>query len=200
MIVGKDFIWLHFPKCGGVSTELALRTLLKGRRDVAFDSIDHRSGIWHDTIPKRQERNETFDPAGKRIFCGIRRLPHWILSLTHFEIARGERATTREMLLQGRVFNSQSSLHADELLAGFSLPEVNIWIRTEYLAADLATAFALPLDRVQSSLKMENAGTMDYVRELSFWFTSRELAGLYDANPLWADLERRVYGSLIELA
>jgi hypothetical protein len=47
-------------------------------------------------------------------------------------------------------------------------------------------------------LAKENSSAIDYVRDLAFWIKPTELQALYDANPVWASLERQVYGSLIE--
>jgi hypothetical protein len=36
---------------------------------------------------------------------------------------------------------------------------------------------------------------MTYIRDPEFWFTPDELSSLYRANPVWAEMERQVYGS-----
>lgn len=193
MIIGPDFLWLHFPKCGGVAAESALKTLLAGRPGIQFDEIDNISGVWHDTTEQRQARDPSFSPDGKRIVCGTRRLPSWVLSLAHFEIDRGEKPPTREMLLRGQVFGGGGRpVKADAMLALFTQRPVHSWIRTEHMADDLARAF----DLEGVAIKRENEG-IKYVRHMPFWFSAEEMAGLYDANPLWRDLERRVYGDTL---
>lgn len=197
MIIGPDFIWLHFPKCGGSATEVALRRLLSDRDGVAFDEIDHVSGVWHDSIQRRQKRDPSFDPEGRRIISGIRRLPHWLLSLAHYEIARGSQPATREMLLRGAVYSGGTELSADQVIGEFINSRVVSWIRTENIVEDIAVAFDLPRDTVEGTLQKENVGKIDYVRQLSFWFTDEELTAIYSANPIWMSVEQEVYGDTL---
>lgn len=198
MIIGSDFVWLHLPKCGGTAAETALRKLLSCRSDIAFDTIDDISGVWHDSIKRRQQRNPSFDLGEKRIISGIRRLPYWLLSISHYEIARGERPATREMLLGGKVYTAGgAAISADQVIGSFVKPRVDSWIRTENMVEDIARIFDLPRDTVEETLRKENVGRINYVRQLSFWFTDKELSGLYSANPIWTSAEREAYGDIL---
>lgn len=195
MIIGPDFVWLHLPKCGGSATEAALRRLLSDRESIAFDEIGNFPMVWHDSIHMRRQRNPSFDPEARIIISGIRRLPHWLLSLSHYEIARGERPSTREMLLRGEVYSAGGAkISADQVIGQFLNPRVDFWIRTENMAEDIATAFHIPRATVDEALRKENVAKIDYVRQLSFWFTNEELSRLYKANPIWASIEQGVYG------
>jgi hypothetical protein len=77
---------------------------------------------------------------------------------------------------------------------------VTHWIRTEELAADFETVFSRYLDFAGIDLSLEfrrtNTNEMNYIRDVAFYFTRAEVAALYRANPLWAEVERKVYGSL----
>jgi hypothetical protein len=41
-----------------------------------------------------------------------------------------------------------------------------------------------------------NAG--EYDKQINHWFTRAQVAEMYVHNPLWADVERRVYGNLYD--
>lgn len=127
MIVGPDFVWLHFPKCGGSAVELALQKLLAGHRDIVFDPIDRRSALWHDTINARRRRDPQFSLEGKRIVCGIRRLPAWLLSRVHFEAARSGSGAlpTREQFLLGKFREARGAVNqADTYMKMYNTPAV----------------------------------------------------------------------------
>jgi hypothetical protein len=37
---------------------------------------------------------------------------------------------------------------------------------------------------------------MNYIKEVEFYFTRADLDALYRANPVWTEVERKVYGTL----
>lgn len=201
MIVGPDFIWLHFPKCGGTALQSALRKVYRGRTDVVFDPIDQRNVIWHHTIQERKRYDPTFDPDGKKIVCSFRRLPYWILSRVHFEAQRPpHRIATRAMLIRGKFYEQRGLVSmADSYVKKYNNPRVDAWIRTEHLVDDLSRALEINQQRLNGVLKRENVGKTRRIRDLAFWFTQEELAGLYAANPEWTALEERLYGELVTL-
>ena len=107
MIEGHNFIWLHIPKCAGHTVEMALRAGLLGRSDVRFDRRFPEFEGWHDGLAARRCRDKGFDPTDKRIIAGFRRLPHWILSRAHFEVARAAPLRHAGDDLSGRVFRKR---------------------------------------------------------------------------------------------
>lgn len=201
MIVAKNWIWLHFPKCAGTSVEDALRTLYAGNPGVVFDEIDPRNVIWHHSLDQRCKYNPSFSPEGKRILCNIRRLPDWILSRVHFEVQRSGQscAVKRKDLVVGRFaipFNGSVRLYsADHVLKEYK-GGVTHWIRMESLSGDLASALGEPEEQVKKVMPRLNEGKIGYVRSIPFWFTQKEIDRMYAANPEWAALERSIYGSL----
>lgn len=200
MITGPDFIWLHFPKCGGSATEAALAVIFGGRDDVRFDPLDPANVIWHHSIEQRRAYDPAFSVGDRKIICGIRRLPHWLLSRVHFEAQRGPgfRVATREMLLRGQFYRRDGEIvQADDRAKRYSNPRVDHWLRLESLASDLAAALGLPESVVSGALSEKNRTRANYIKEIGFWFTARELAALYEANPVWARIEKDVYGSLL---
>lgn len=204
MIVAPEWLWLHMPKCAGSETEQILRKCFLQDDRVRFDPVGPGYPIiWHHTLKKRSEFDPDFSVNGRRVFCNIRRLPSWILSRIHFEVQRsGHRAiVTREELLAGMFRNPPEPsgatgklIKADEILRRFK-EGVTDWIRTENLEADLHDSFGIS---VRSERAGSNQNRFQYIRAIKFWFTPLELEGLYKDNPVWRDLEIKVYGDVIQ--
>lgn len=195
MIVGKDWVWLHFPKNGGTSAEALLKKNFKNDPEVTFDKINPKKVIWHDTVPKRMQRDPSADLSGKRIVCIFRRLPDWILSRVHFEASRPPHQTaTREMIETGQVFerSGHKSL-ADHIFVNFNTPPVDVWVRLERMHQDFENFFGRSLDPLK---KRTNENQFGYIRKIGFWFTKKQLEEMYHANPVWAEAEKKIYGSL----
>lgn len=206
MIVGRSFVWMHFPKTGGHAVAAAIRDAGRGQGDIVFDvagADDHR---WHDSIEERQATERSFDPRDKRIISGIRRLPWWLLSRIHYEAARPpHRCASREMLCRGQFYERDGAInHADAQVGRLDTKVIHGWVRLEHMAEDFVDQFeGLLGPRVRSAAhrlkKVVNPTTLDYVKSLDFYFTPEELAGLYEANPRWAAIEAEVYGDILRL-
>jgi hypothetical protein len=204
MIVGPNSIWLHVPKCGGHTVEMAIRLAAKGRRDIAFDRRDPFDPGWHDSIRDRTARQRGFHPAGKIVVAGFRRLPFWLLSRVHFEAARPPyRCATREMICRGKFYERDGIVNrADNVTRQYSSPPVDRWIRLEHLADDFARQFTdiLGPRTAKAAARLgavTRATPIEYVNSIGFWFTLRELEALYEANPGWAGIERAIDGDLL---
>jgi hypothetical protein len=118
----------------------------------------------------------------------------------HYEATRGPdyRTVSRDMLLKGVVYEHDgTATPADAYAKVFSSPRVDNWLRVENLAEDLSMVFGLEKSAVQAALRPLNVTSIDYLKPPSFWFTPKELARLYAANPVWSRIERKVYGSLL---
>lgn len=209
MIVAPTWIWLHFPKCAGSATEKILRDAYANDPSVKFDPVGPTHPvIWHQTAAQRHTLDPTFDPAGKRIIANIRRLPHWLLSRIHFEVQRSgpAGAVSRKDLLRGNFLQRKTPtepipsrlVNADKALTPF-LREVTDWMRTEELLPDLSATLGRDFSPTTPREEKVNVGRIEYIRELSFWFTPRDLEKIYEHNPQWADLERRLYGDTLKL-
>lgn len=196
MIVGRDWIWLHFPKCGGTTAEKILRRNFHEDPTVQFDDLNPSEVIWHENTIARSKRDPTFSTEGKQIICVLRRLPDWILSRVHYEASRPPyRTSTRKMIEEGLFFaNNGYKNRADLMFNYYNSPEVSNWIRLESMQEDFEKFFNLALTPVEHAL---NKNKFTYVRATSFWFTDKQLEDLYSANPNWARAERLVYGSLL---
>ena len=206
MILGRDFVWLHFPKCAGHAVDQALRGVLRGRSEIVFDDQAREAG-WHDSVDERLRREPMLDFSNRRIICGFRRLPHWILSRIHYEASRPPYlCATREMLCRGEFFGELGDVgKADDFAAYYAAGKVERWVRTEHLAEDFERHFGdmleAPLARaaVRRLRKIVNGARLNYVRSPGFYFTAAELDALYEANPVWAALERELYGDTLSL-
>lgn len=198
MIVHDDWIWMHFPKCAGTFIEQEIRSNYD-KTEAVFDRIDPNGEIlWHHTIEQRRKHDPSFDTSGKRIICAIRRLPFWLLSRVHFERSRPPFLTTPRTLFQnGQFYENTGFIHkADDLLRSYTPVSVTDWLRQEELEQDMRKVFG---SKFKVSQKRKNATKIDYIKDLEFWFTPSQLSNLYNQNPIWADLEAKLYGSIIEI-
>lgn len=213
MIVGPNWIWLHVPKCAGTTTESILHEAFGTNPRIIFDEIGTKLPvIWHQTVAQRHAIDPSFLVGQRRVIGNFRRLPWWLLSRVFFEVQRrGEiGAPSRDQLVRGMFMQSKSAralpsesnqmrqVLADEQIRPF-VSEITDWVRTENLKEDLTRVFGLPVDHAAFNRQSRNKTTLEYVKSLAFWFTPRELALLYDRNPIWAELEKKLYGDVLKL-
>lgn len=198
MIIGPNFVWLHFPKCAGSAVEAALRRIFAGRDDVHFDDIDLNNVIWHQNLAQRRQCDPSFNPSGKLIIACFRRLPEWVVSRVHFEAQRPPHyVASRTMVVRGESYSQNGSIaRADDQL-GLFFKDVQLWIPVEKIVEGLADTLNIDATHLNRQLRLENKGKFDHIRQIGFWYTQEELKKLYDANPLWRNLERRTYGDLL---
>jgi hypothetical protein len=205
MITSDDFVWLHFPKCAGTATERILKSIAKDNPRVAFDRRDIKNVIWHQSIAQREKYDQNFKIGARKIICNIRRLPAWLLSRIYYEHARPpHRIVSREMFAAGKFYENKGFLScADDYAKKYSQPRVDHWIRTENFNADMQRVFSqyfkLGPHYIEDRAEIVNASKIEYIPEIGFYFTKADLAALYAANPVWAEIEMRVYGSLSTL-
>ena len=200
MIIGERFVWLHFPKAGGTTTAAAMLKNFVQDRSIAFDPTGEGPPIWHDTVAQREERTGE-SLAGKSVLANIRRLPAYVVSKIHYtESLNPDIRHERKHLLTGRFMEADGTRnYADNLLKMYDSKNINHWMRTEYLKDDVPAVFGQYLDMTGKdfSILSEKINSTDYSRDLAKWYSRREMARLYRKNPLWAKLERRVYGNLL---
>jgi len=200
MIIGKHFLWLHFPKCAGTFTEQLLRKYFGDDPDIVFDPIDPARVIWHQKISRR-ELETGDDLSGRAVICNFRRLPSWISSRVAYETARSGKIVPAGMAAEGRFFESNGAISsADDYLRRYTEREVSHWVRSEYIGEDFYRAFSEYLDvrsrvdpgefRVKINSTFRNSGGRE-------WLGQAGLDRLYTANPGWAALEKELYGNLL---
>lgn len=200
MIIGESFIWLHFPKCAGTTTTSVLLQNFDTDPSIAFDITGRGEPVWHETVAEREARIGA-SLSDKDVVANIRRLPAYVVSKIHYtESLNPDIRHTREHLLTGQFLEADGFENsADNLLQHYDANSINHWIRTEHLKEDFISVFSRYLDLAGKDLSAlsRQINSNDYNRDLRKWYSRRELAALYSANPEWAELERRVYGSLL---
>jgi hypothetical protein len=199
MIVGDNFIWLHFPKCAGLFTENILRKYFENTNNISFDPIDPSNIIWHQNVSTR-EQMLALDLSEKDIICNFRRLPSWIISRIKFEELRSGFSVPRNLMVKGQFFEADNTIsHADEYLKRYNEKLVKHWIRQEYISTDFYNAFLLYIDinkvpLIEFDQIINSSGVNSVVDE---WFSNAELIELYESCPLWAQHEKFLYGNVL---
>jgi hypothetical protein len=221
MIIGSDFIWLHIPKCAGMTMDHVLKTVFAADPAIEIDPPDpHGAVVRHDTVVNREKRaNRSL--AGRERVANLRRLPSWLLSKVFHEeklsallmnqrapkgvadslAAAGPVFHTRTDMLEGTIYEQNGDRNRpDTYLLAYESPKVDQWIRTEHIVEDFTAVFSryAKLDpTVISAGFSEPRNRNDYTKDLAKWFTRSEMRELYAKNPIWAELERRLYGNLL---
>jgi hypothetical protein len=200
MIIGTDFVWLHFPKCAGTFTEKLIRSIDDGTNNIEYDPIDPGNVIWHQNIPERENVTGKI-LREKAIISNFRRLPFWVISRIQFEKNRSGFEVSRDLYRMGCFLERTGSINlADRYLQKYGIPLVNHWIRVEYLKEDFSQVFSKFLsydfNRYENffARKINASGWEGGVKD---WFDYEDLVALYSSNPNWARLENRLYGNLL---
>ncbi len=81
------------------------------------------------------------------------------------------------------------------------LVRIDRWLRTEHLDEDFL-AFVGELTDVTPAraARVAAIGRVNahrYDRDVRRWFTPRQIARMYERNPAWASIERRIYGDTL---
>ncbi|MFZ0430192.1 MAG: hypothetical protein WAO20_18890 [Acidobacteriota bacterium] len=194
MIIGERFVWGHLVKTGGDSTArlFQLFPALVVHCDSANDN--HK----HDPFGARPE-----EVRGKALVLNIRRLPSWVLSYAHHVAQFGGYPDYRPIALAKglKVLAEQNiaDLHLDDMTSRNQYP-VDRWLRLEHLKSDF-------LDFVQTQIRVSvwkrarislarKRNIQRYRSDVSYWFDGEAIKTMYEANPRWASVERKVYGDL----
>ncbi len=194
MVIGRRFAWAHLPKTAGDAT---CSMLLAAPGLVQFsDPLD--SNDKHLPFFAREA-----EVSGKLLAMNIRRLPAWMLSAAQHRARHGVHPEYRPLPLQSADELSRLT-DPDDLLVWMTdhgRLAVTRWLRTEALADDVLALMGElgvpePVAReAVSSVGRVNQG--DYDHRLSSFLTAEQIAALYERNPGWAAIERRVYGGLM---
>lgn len=194
MVLGRRFAWAHLPKTGGDAT-LAMFQAVPGL--VLFaDPSDSEDK--HMPFFGREE-----EVSGKLLVMNIRRLPDWVLSGAQHKARHGLYPDYTPTPLESWE-EITSRTDADDLLRWMTDHgrfQVGRWLRTECLEQDVLELLDElgELDdevrRAVTSVGRVNEGR--YSPELLREFTREQLTRLYSLNPVWAGLERRLYGRLV---
>jgi hypothetical protein len=194
MVIGPKFVWAHLPKTGGTLTARVLQLFPE-----LIDEVD-----WHGSPGKHRPFTAVEDQlAGRLLVMNFRRLPTWVISWYNHRARYGIHPERRPIPVDPPDEVAQNRI-AQSMIAQFTADGRIVpdrWIRQEHLLDDLL-GFVSELTRVswwkrRKAARMGVVNTIDYDHETSRWLTEQQIRTLYESNPLWADMERRVYGNLL---
>ena len=193
MIIGQRFAWAHLPKTGGDATY----QMLTGVAGLVQFADPLESNDKHMPFFGREA-----EVAGKLLAMNIRRLPAWAVSAAHHQAAHGVFPDYRPQPLQ-TADEIVASTDPDDLLAWMTnrgATGIDRWLRAESLEQDVL-ALLDELGELDSAARASvtsvgavNVGSYD--RQRGAYFSPAQIAALYERNPIWAGIERSVYGDL----
>ena len=192
MIIGERFGWAHLPKTGGTATLWMFK--------LFPEWAGGHTGTKHSAFAEHEAEIE-----GKTLVSNLRRLPDWMLSWAqhHSVHLRGE----GKLLPMKSPWEMAEIRRADlqlDLLRAEGRFDVERWLRMEHLADDFAE-FISEHREVTDAHRRQIAeigavNVVEYDHDVTHWFTPAHIERMYERNPQWAELERRVYGDLALLA
>ncbi len=213
MIYNKEFIWTHIGRTGGYSVGKMFALL--NRPDIHLDPINPEYSDWkrHQTFSQRAEEMPTGWLEGKTRILSFRRLPNWILSFaeykkkyqnipfTHEEMVQSILKAEKRATKDGQLDAGYRTFQPDDLLRYYEYETVQHWIRTEYLVDDVVRVFQpwiQTTDEEYAQLKdiFEN-GNNSYKKNITERFSDHEIRKMYASNPIWTEIERKLYGHLL---
>lgn len=193
MVIGDRFAWGHLEKTGGDAT-LELFGALPEIVRFADPRDTHEK---HAYFPQREDQ-----VRGKVLALNIRRMPAWILSKAQHEARYGTHPDYEPGPMASPAQMAQSTDPDQRLAAitGRGRFPVDRWIRTEFLARDFVafvSEFAeLTLEKraeIERLARAHEDAAPAYDHHVEHWFSDEHLRAMYERNPVWAALERRLY-------
>jgi hypothetical protein len=194
VVIGQRFAWAHLPKTAGDATSKMFQVVpgLVEFADPADSNDKH--------LPFFARGHQV---TGKLLVMNIRRLPAWTLSGAHHKAANGVHPDYRPLPLESPD-EMTSKTDADDLLRWMTDHgrfAVGRWLRAEALEQDFLELLD-DLGRLTPEVEERvravghvNVGSYD--RSLEQRFTPEQIRRAYELNPGWAEVERRLYGSLL---
>jgi hypothetical protein len=136
--------------------------------------------------------------AGKARALNIRCLPSWMLAFSLHKSQRGLAPHYKSGPMESphqMAGSRDPDRHLETFLRG---GEISHWIRVEQLKQDFLGFISqytnVTDDRRIAVEELPRFNTANYDRDISHWFTDSQVALMYENNPLWAEVETRVYG------
>jgi hypothetical protein len=193
MVIGRRFAWAHLPKTAGDATALMFGAI-PGLVSFA-DPLD--SNDKH--LPFFAREDEVRD---RLLVMNIRRLPAWTLSAAQHRARHGLHPDYRPLPLE-TADEMTSKTDPDDLLRWMTDHDrfhVERWLRAESVQEDvlaLIDELGELTDRGRAQITaIGHVNVGGYRQTVSEAFTPAQITRLYELNPAWAEIERRVYGNL----
>lgn len=192
MVIGEKFAWAHLAKAGGEMTHALFQVFPE-----AIEFADPPQTVAQHTA--FQDRPDEI--AGKQRVLNIRRLPSWMLSFHVWKSIVGllpdfERSP---MLSPQQIAESNA---ADAFLVRYMPPDdpkVDVWIRTENMIEDflafMRTQAEVSEEREEAVRQLPRVNELVYDKAIDHWFSAAHVRLMYLRNPVWAAVERAVYGN-----
>jgi hypothetical protein len=203
VVISEKFVWLHLGKTGGNFTHYLFQEYLAEHLlhiDLISDSIKH-IGLANANIKYPQ-----YNLLEKDLILNIRKLPSWIISNNRHKIRAKnikEEKTLQKIIdwsNMGLVYIDEkqdindlnSWIKPDELLL-FCIRDKypKFFIRTEYLIEDFNKIISqyIPDIKINNGIKPMNVNK----DTISFCIEKQNIENVYSTNPIWADLENKLY-------
>lgn len=188
MIIATQFVIGHIGKTGGDSAKLIVQALQLP--EIHIIPVD--SPLKHCTF-----RQWGQDLSNRELVLSIRRLPAFVLSQLHHRLMDGRltELPAPELICRDYMGDFYIRHYTDE-----GQLKIDRWLRCEHLRSDLKDYLTkhFELSDEQNSL-LETASTkprLPYRHDVGAFLQPEQVRELYDNNPLWAEIEREVYGQL----
>ncbi len=197
MVIGARFAWGHLQKTGGDATWELFRLF----PDLVEFADPRNTEAKHASFGERSDQIE-----GKLLVSNIRRLPSWTLSWAQHRARLSKRPDGSPVPMNSprqMVDVPRADMRLGILTADGQYP-VQRWLRMESLAEDFADFLAELTDVTEEDRRRIAAfapvNALQYDHEVGNWFTPDQVRQLYENNPVWARIEREVYGDVMEPA
>jgi hypothetical protein len=173
-------MWRLFP-------ELILR---------ADDESDHAK---HATFLDR-----VTEVKGKLLVLNLRRLPSWNLSHAQHE-AQGGVFPDYQPLPMPVAEEIAERTFADDMIAYFTNSgqiAIHHWFRQEMLTTDfldfIAKTTSISAGQFSAIKNLGLVNVHHYDHDIHHWFTDAQVIRMYEVNPVWASIERKIYGFTLD--
>lgn len=194
MIIGDGFAWAHIPKTGGDAALALFKAIVP---DLVIEADPAERPEKHEGFQKRGPK-ATGQPV---LAANIRRLPSRELSNAHHRFRNGTLPGNKPLPMESPE-QIASSRRPDRLLENYLVEGRRIeWLRMEHLREDFVAFVSRfrPLSEKELARTRTAApkkGVPVYDHDPGHFFTREQIERLYETNPLWASIEREVYGDL----
>lgn len=191
MVIGERFAYGHIPKTGG---------------DAVHDWLAQIDGLEIDPTSEARKHHFFWERnVQKEIYAlSIRRLPSWALSYLH-ELAFHPKSAEYYGIPPSDTTRPEHAfrLRPDDYLRQHQKGgrTIKVWLRMEYLFDDVVRFIDECIEPITPHLlkcleAVPTKGRRNYDHDIGAFFTSAQIAELYERNPLWAAAESLAYGQL----